>query len=122
MDGTGWLDGSGSYTAGGQTVFGPLGRCWLKSGGFGFFASPPVFLANRRFVRMSSTLKATSIAGALVLSGAGRGGPISPQSPGSERLTYTGVGAFQPDRGQSCTRTPISSGTLSVQVVVTGPR
>ena len=122
IDGTGWLDGSGSYSAGGQMVFGDLGRCWLNSGSFGFFASPPAFLSNRRFVRMSSTLKVTSIAGALVLSGAGRAGPISPRSPGSERLTYTGVGAFQPDRGQTCTRTPITAGTLSLQLVVTGPR
>ena len=122
MNGTGWLDGSGSYSAGGQTVFGDLGRCWLNSGSFGFVASPPVFLSNRHFVRTSSTLKVTSIAGALVLSGAGRAGPISPRSPGSERLTYTGVGAFQPDRGQTCTRTPITAGTLSLQLVVTGPR
>ena len=122
LNGTGWLDGSGSYTTGPQTVFGPLGSCWLRSGNFGFFASPPVFLTNREFVRMSSELKATSIAGALVLSGTGRAGPISPQSPGSERITYTGVGAFAPDRGQSCMRTPITSGTLSVQLVVTGSR
>ena len=122
VDGTGWVDGSGSYSAGGQTVFGDPGRCWLNSGSFGFFASPPVFLSNRRFVRMSGTTKVTSIAGALVLSGSGRAGPISPQSPGSEPITYTGVGDFHPDRGQSCTRTPITSGTLSVQFVVTGPR
>jgi hypothetical protein len=122
VDGTGWVDGSGSYSAGGQTVFGDLGRCWLNSGSFEFFASPPAFLSNRRFVRMSSTTKVTSIADALVLSGSGRAGTISPQSPGSEPFTYTGVGDFHPDRGQSCTRTPITSGTLSVKFVVTGGR
>ena len=122
LDGTGWLDASGSYSTVAQTAFGPLGRCWLNSGSFGLFASPPVFLSNRRFVRMSSTLKVRSIAGALVFSGAGRAGPISPTSPGSECIAYTGVGAFEPDRGQSCMRTPITSGTLSVQLVVTGSR
>jgi hypothetical protein len=122
LDGAGWLDATGSYSTAAQTVFGPLGRCWLSSGSLGYFASPPVFLSNRRFVRMSSTLKVTSIAGALVLSGSGRAGPISPQSRGSERITYTGVGAFAPDSGQSCMRTPITSGTLSAQLVVTGHR
>jgi hypothetical protein len=122
VDGTGWLEGSGSYSAGAQTVLGPLSRCWLDSGSIAFFAAPPVFLSTRSFIRMSSTLTMTATAGALLLSGAGRAGPISPRSPGSERTRYTGVAAFHPDRGQSCMATPITSGTLSVRFVVTGPR
>ena len=123
VNGSGWLDASGRYSTVRHSIFGDISRCWIGLGTFSFFASAPEFsLNNRRFVRMSSRLTVTSLAGMLMLSGTGRAGEVSLEPPTGEPLTYSGVGAFFPDRGQNCTRTPITSGMLSLRFVVTGPR
>jgi hypothetical protein len=70
-------------------------------------ATVPVLLSNRRFVHLAGTIGLGRLAGTLLLSGSGRAGQVSAFSPGSEHVTYTGIGAFRPDRGENCTGTPV---------------
>ena len=128
LDGT-LAAGAGSFTAHGtyhNGEYNPLGNplggldtCALGVARLSFFGSAPVFLSNRRWIRLAGDLRLSPVAQSLVVAGTGRAGSISPESPGSERVSYSGIGAFLADPGQDCSLTPISSGTLSEQLVVT---
>ena len=124
-DGIGWIDATGSYRSGPSNPFGaPLngfGTCVLESLRVTFLAAAPMVLSNRWFIRFDGTVRLTEIARLLWATGTGRAGTVSPISPGSEGVRYTGVGGFQPARGQDCTSTPIRSGTLTERFVITGP-
>jgi hypothetical protein len=123
-DGAGWIDVRGSYQSGRSNPFGRpvagLGTCSIASSRVSFLAATPRVLSNRRFIRFSGTVRLTPTAGRLLASGTGRAGTISPISPGSEPVRYTAVGGFQPDRGQTCARTGVRSGTLTERFVITG--
>lgn len=94
-------------------------NCELGVGRMSLLAAVPVLLSNRRFVHLAGTIGLGRLAGTLLLSGSGRAGQVSAVSPGSERVTYTGIGAFRPDRGENCTSTPVTSGTLTEQLIIT---
>jgi hypothetical protein len=121
--------GAGSFIARGvyrNGDYNPLGdplggfdTCALGVARLSFFGSAPVFLSNRRWIRMAGDLRLSPVAQSLVAEGTGRAGSISVESRGSEPVSYSGIGAFLPDPGQDCSITAISSGTLSEQFVVT---
>jgi hypothetical protein len=123
-DGAGWVQASGSYKNGN---YNPLGNpldgfdsCALGTGNVSFLATTPVFLSNRRPIKFDGTVHLAPIARALFAAGSGRAGLISPLSPGSSALSYTGIGSFTPDHGQDCATVPIRSGTLAETLVIEG--
>ncbi len=128
LDGT-LTAGAGSFTARGtyrNGEYNPLGNplggldtCGLGVARLSFSAAVPVFLANRRSIRMAGDLSFSPVAQSFLVAGSGRAGAISVESAGSERVTYSGIGAFLGDPGQDCSIAAISSGTLSAELVVT---
>lgn len=124
-DGIGWIDAGGGYESGQSNPFGApvdgFGTCSLANLRPSFLASAPRFPSNRRFIYLNGTVHVTPTLGLLLATGSGRAGTISSISPGSEPVTYTAVGAFQPDHGQNCTNAPIQSGTLTERFVIVGP-
>ena len=121
--GAGSFSARGTYRNGDYNPLGdPLGgfdTCALGVARLSFFGSAPVFLSNRRWIRMAGDLRLAPVARSLLAAGTGRAGSISPESPGSEPVSYSGIGGFLPDPGQDCSIAAISSGTLSAELVVT---
>ena len=103
----------GSYGAGGVDALTGGDTCLVGSATAMFTATVPVFLPlfGPPDVAISGSEQLQRVAAALVVSGSG--------SVEDDPISYTGVGSFTPDSGQNCITTPISSGTLTEQLVIT---
>ncbi len=125
-DGRGWITATGTYANGEYNPYGnPLGgfdTCALGTAQVSFFGEAPVFLSNRRPIRLDGTVRLAPLARALQAAGNGRAGRTSPSSFGSTAVSYSGLGAFTADRGQNCTSVPIRSGVLAETLVILGGR
>jgi hypothetical protein len=126
VDGAGWVDADGSYIAHSYLPAGsPLAafdRCTIDIARISFFAAAPEPLSNRQFVRLEGQLAFHRLASTLIGSGRGRAGTISPISPGSQRLSYSALATFTPDRTPNCTRTSIRAGKLTIYLTITSRR
>jgi hypothetical protein len=114
---TGWLGsqlvgGPGDFEISGGFLSGLIGgrMCLTSFSWASFRASAPHMLTlfHLRSVRMIGNVASQQLGPAMLLSGTGQAG--------ADPVTYTGLGTFTPDSGQSCLTTGISSGTLTERV------